>query len=799
MKLNIIKILTGCLICLVFFTAKLWAYTDFYDIKGDLLFNGDPLYEFWTYGSPTGGFQNNFYNVYANQDRFMRDFGSSVNLYEWINGREYELKMGRFDTRFTPLTLQLTRLRWGYFGSYYNSWFDWGKWWDQRNARIRATQGNDEWVGMIAKTAFYNSSGSDNAEQGWSKNINKDQYFVALRRKTEIFGLKMGFSMVNQHFTNFKTNDMTQPDFLSSQGPLVGVIDDNLPEKIYLRFTDDSPKNEAGESDWAGAAVYEIRTFVNGDEIPSLSVAGASLGTNVSNADSGPYSISPDKLEASGPSDSLIYAFNMTGVNATYNKKITSVKFMITVANDYRIESSRDKSNYTIVARAPGNIKDLSNKTIITYAYGDETGTTVLGYDIEGNIPGLNVPFKGEVAASKKFFKFPNASGERTEQVANAWYMTFSKEFRSVLLMGEVYDTDYNYAASFSVEDNDDKDDKPDIVDEYVPLYKEYPGIRTDDDFILFKLDTRFREGLDLNNNVALDNEENDIKSDYPYREGQKGYVFSSAYRPFQGMKLESVFVNSADLMSDRRNQTVFGKLKYNFSFSKVGVDLRHEIKNTKDNIPDSLVYDPNNPAQATNVNQATENWSDPLTYRDNTVNNTYVTVNYTLFKKLAFTNRYLYGMDRRYYSDQFNEYQNGIVKIFYNDWYPFKRIPALKQWMVTPMYKLERWNEQSTSNIDFITLIGNWRKDAFALILNNKMTEKTSIFVGEQVVIYDDLLLDNDDIRYVFATEMVHSDQYWNRPIMVSAGIKYVNQEAVKEANRQKYEFIYLKAYFQW
>ncbi|MFH1368014.1 MAG: hypothetical protein ABII64_02680 [Elusimicrobiota bacterium] len=803
MRAKLLKILSFSLLGIVLMHPALFSYTDIYDIKGDFLFSGDSLYEFWAYGSPDGGFQGNYYSNNVNMDRFMRDFGSELKLYEWINGREYELRLGRFETWFTPLTLHITRFRWGYSPSYYNwgwwgNWqWDWGRWWDQRNARLRATKGDDEWVGLVAKTAYYNSSGSDTQDQWWTSNINKDQYFVAMRRRTEVFGMKMGFSFVNQHYTNFTTNDFTQPDFYSSQGPLSGVINDNLPTALYLRFRDDSPKNEEGDSDWNGAAVYEIRTFVNGEEIPSLSVTGGSAGSDV--AYWGTYTWSSAKLEASGPNDFIVYRFNLDGINAMLNKNVTSVRFLITVANDYKIEASRDDLKYYLVARAPGNPKDYSNKNTITYVYGEETGTTVLGYDIEGNIPGINVPFKAEFASSRKFFKYPTEKGERTDEVGNAMYVNFSREFYPVLITGEVYDIDHNYDASWAVEDNDDKDDKPDIVDEYVPLYKEYPGTRSDDDFILFILDTRFREGIDLNNNIAFDNEENDTKPDYPYREGQKGYTFSGAYRPFSGMKLQSSFVNAYEKMSDRRNQTIFGKAKYNLNFSKVSVELRHEVKNTKDSIPDSLVYDPTIQNQdVRNYWQGSEGWEDKVPFRNNLLNDTYVTVNYKLFSSLTFTNRYLYGTDLRYYSSEFREHQNGILKIFVNDWFPFKNMPGLKQWQFAPMYKLERWNEQTTED-DFIRLLGNWRKDAFALIFKNKLTDKTSLFMGEQVVIYDDLLEDNDSVRYVFAIEITHNDQYWNRPLLVGGGVKFVNQEALKEDNRQRYEYYYIKAYFQW
>lgn len=775
-----------------FLTVKGWTYTDIYDLEGNLIFDGDPLYEFWSYKSPEGGYEGQYYKVYGHWDRFLRDFGSQLTLYEWINNSEYELKLGRFSTSFTPLTLQKERFRWGYPGGYYYSeeWA-WGRWWDQRTARLRVTKGKNEWMALIAKTADV----GDDDDSWWTGDIDKDRYFVAFRRKTSIFGLNLGFSFVNQHFTNFKTGDTAQHNFFSSQGPLSGVIDDNPPSEIYLKFTDDSPYDEAGSGDYAGAAVYKIKVFIDGVKEPTLYVGnGIPAGSNVSWW--GTFTIIYGKrVEASGPNDRIIYKFTLPGDVSS----IESVRFVISAANDYKIEVSRDDGAYDpyrTIFRAEGNIKDYSNRKELIYNYGNNTGDTILGFDISGILPGINVSFQAEIAGSKKFFKYPTAAGKRDDNIGKAWYLKMSKEIYPVLLTGEVFDFDYNYDASFAVEDNDDRDDKPDIVDDYVAWYEEYPGTRRDDDFVLFKVDRAFREGIDLNNNKAFDNEENDIKPDYPYREGQEGYIISSAYRALPNLKLQTQYINSKEKMSDRRNETLFGKIKYNFNPVPVGIKLRHEIKRTKDNIQDSLVYDPDDPNPW--ADQRYENWTDPLTFRDNLINQTYITLNFKVIPNLTLINRYLYGIDHRYYSEETRNFMDGILRVSYDNWFPLKKFSAFKNWQFIPMYKLERWNEQSSKK-DYKWLVGDWRKDAFALVLLNRLTEKTRLFIGEQIVYYDDLYQDHDSARYVFAIEVVHDDQYWDRPLMVLAGVKFVRQVANFESDSERYEHYYIKAFFRW
>ncbi|MFC2091654.1 hypothetical protein ACFLTD_02645, partial [Elusimicrobiota bacterium] len=434
-NIKLIYTFLGILICLVVSVYGSDAYEDVYDLSGNLIFNGDSLYEFWSYHSPEGGYKGQYYRAYANNDRFLRDFGSSMTIYEWINEREYELKLGRFSTWFTPLTLHKERFRWGYPGSYYNSWdINNGRWWDQRSARLRISKGANEWIALIAKTA---DSGSDD-DSYWTEDIDKDRYFVAFRKTAQIYCVKLGLSFVNQHYTQYKTSDDSGIDFIDDMGPMTGLIADDPPTDIYIRIRDDSPYDEDGKADHGGAAVYSVKVFINGNTEYRLSVVnGNDAGSLVSV--SGVYTSFTDRLEASGPGESITYKFILP---TDLDEEITSVKFQIVAANDYRMEVSRDNGAfvpYREFARAQGNIKDYSNNTAVTYYYGENTGDTVLGFDMSGVIPYVNVLFKAEYAGSNKFFKYPDKGGKRINDAGTAWYVKMNKEFFSVLLVGEVY------------------------------------------------------------------------------------------------------------------------------------------------------------------------------------------------------------------------------------------------------------------------------------------------------------------------------------------------------------------------
>lgn len=809
----------------IFCLSPVSGYKEIYDITGEWVINADTLYEFWSYQSDTGGYNGRYYSNWVHWDRFLAHFGSEVTLHEWINNKEYELKLGRFETWFTPLTLHKTRFRWGYmraggwgdnwWDKYYNAYaYDWGRWWEQRNARLRVTKGKDEWLCLLAKTAAYGDD--DDADNGWwnEGDIDKDRYFFAMRRKTELSGIDVGLSFVNQHYSNY-TNVKDQR-FYSAYGPFVGQISDNPPTVLYLKFTDDSHYKlyseawshqdgkvfDDAEIDWNGAWVYDIRVFINGVEEESLRVKdGINDGVDVSYSNIG-CTFEDDHVEVNGPWDSITYTFQLPGQTG----EIKDVQFLIDVSHDYKIEVSRDNWNYYVISRAESNIRDSSNRTVVEYHYGEHTGNTVLGVDLAGTIPNTTIAFKTEFAGSSKFFKYPNTDGKRSRDIGHAYYVELSKDIFPALVVLKYFDVEHNYDAAFAVEDNDDHDDLPDNVDGYVGWFRDIDRDADgqpdyNQDFLLFNVDREFRRGIyDYNNNSTFDAEENDIKPNYPYNVGEKGYHILTAIRPLPDLKIEPGYQKKYRNIDDKQSKTAHMKTTYDFTIPQGTIWIEHRVKRAKDEIQDSLVYNPDWPNPW--AYQLGVSWTDPLIYRDTLSNHVLGSLDYTPLERLNTVVSYRYGVDKRYYSEDTYILNYGVFRMRYRDWYPFKKLlGTLAKWQVVPMYKMERDN--GTSYKDEVRYMRwDWRQDSFALVGINRLTDKTRLFIGEQMVLRNDILSTEDYTRYIFATELVHMGNYRDRPLTVKAGVQFVTQvvpEFSNKSNRQKYQHLYLNAYFVW
>ena len=213
-----------------------------------------------------------------------------------------------------------------------------------------------------------------------------------------------------------------------------------------------------------------------------------------------------------------LYLFDI----ATITENVRRVEVEITIANDYRIQTSQiftkksqgghDASgdNYlhynaqywTTMAQAEGNIKDSSNLRTVSIDFGYEVANTIYGFDCHFNYRGFKV--NGEYVTNNHRYMYADGipgsgllamllrditprSGHRSSQTDHAYYLIVEKDWDHIgfageyFKMGKFYRPNFNYFVAgekggtfvnqcnntvrFSmIEDNDDDDQYPDTM-----------------------------------------------------------------------------------------------------------------------------------------------------------------------------------------------------------------------------------------------------------------------------------------------------------------------------------------------
>lgn len=226
-------------------------------------------------------------------------------------------------------------------------------------------------------------------------------------------------------------------------------------------------------------------------------------------------------ISANG-TESIVYWWDI----ATVREKTNRVEAHITLANDYRVQTSvvytvqsdgghdttgnpvnRYNATYwKTMAQAEGNIKDRSNLRTIKVDFGMQVANITYGFDFDLNYYGFQV--KGEYVRNSAHYMFPDdvpgtgfptdtvsgqapRTGHKWSQIDDAYYITATKDWdffgfgAEVFKMGKFYRPylDYFYAIAGdvgygvnsmnsrnnqirfpSIEDNDDDDQYPDTM-----------------------------------------------------------------------------------------------------------------------------------------------------------------------------------------------------------------------------------------------------------------------------------------------------------------------------------------------
>ncbi len=445
----------------------------FFDNFGNFLIEGTTVYELsevqkQASGNIDGGssdlvksrfYQNYFNNLIIGSDSY--------------GGFETRLMVGdAIRTKFTSLTFDKARFN--------------GIRWDAGTAKYRGTIVVSR-VSDPIRFRFDRAIYSDGVRRirDWT------QYLFGGHFETDIGDmLTVGLTYVNQH--------QRRSSIDSKESSLEGVVANVIPRMIFVKISDDSP------GDNSGPIIYSPPTIiVNGKVHPTVNIYGklpTEASTNLQQpiqyyelrdnerqvgfdindktffrgADTtsfsriinykNTYSIPPVSYPhqvSSSSRESKTYAYIMP-------RDVESVRFQIMLANDFKVETAQDWVNnhdtylndarfiehyatdqvgrptpYFIRSQAHGNVRDASNKQVVTINYGLATGMSVYGLNFKFSNSGFDI--EGEFNQSVEFLKYPLLSGKKFETKGEAWYLRGKKKIGRFTIGGERYKISPSY------------------------------------------------------------------------------------------------------------------------------------------------------------------------------------------------------------------------------------------------------------------------------------------------------------------------------------------------------------------
>lgn len=457
----------------------------FFDNFGNFLIEGTTVYELsevqkQAIGDVEGGssdlvksryYQNYFNNLVIGSDNY--------------GGFTTRLMVGdAIRTTFTPMTLNRARFN--------------GIRWDMGTSKYRGTILASR-ISDPIRFRFDSNIFIDGVRRirDWS------QYLFGGHFETDIGDiLTLGFTYVNQH--------QRRSSIDSKESSLQGVVSNAIPRVIFLRIKDDSP------GDNSGPIVFSIPTVVVNGQVKQLEnmygkspssastqidqpiqywilrdlLEGRNQGFDISDKTifrgtdttsftrlinyKNSFADAPSKYQfpyqvVSNETESLTFGFLMP-------EGVESVQFLVTVANDYKIEIAQDYvntyDNYSNVvgarfvshaseevlgiptpfyarARAEGNVRDGSNKKVVTINYGLTSGMSVYGINFHLKWKGFEL--EGEFNESVEFMKYPILSGNRFESKGQAWYFKGKKKIGRFTFGGERYKISPDYVTWLNI------------------------------------------------------------------------------------------------------------------------------------------------------------------------------------------------------------------------------------------------------------------------------------------------------------------------------------------------------------
>ena len=606
--------------------------------------------------------------------------------------------------------------------------------------------------------------------------------------------IKVGAHTVNAHQSNTLSDKMVWNPFTGGL-----TVDQNRAiSRIQLVLRDDSPADGKGGAAFFPAGSDIIITYQDGsvEKGKEISFAPVVEGGFVQQG----------FIAADGTEEiRLLYDFDspafLDRTRTSFSKgEIVRVEFQLQMGNDYQIWMTSDRQTDSdgqpvllLVARAEGNVQDITNLRTVHFEYGLPTATQVAGGSVEvRNLLGFDL--YGEYDLSWSFRKYPNAneethrtsSGISGKESAPAWMVNLSKQAYPWFVFGEAYsmDTFYNtrtfvtagtgeidYASERRsvvefVEDNDDQDRIPDTVrfdwlagdnavfpgwdhnNDFIPDFNQNDNfVRInavpdyDEPFLRFGVDRpEFLFGVDLNHNFWVDQYENDEEPDYPYRKDHKGFNLYSGVHITPRIKLLVGTLREDLISADKKNHSNYVLLSVEEDLPRFGHVRFFEMTQwVKDDIPNPLLqWSPDNSLQGGELVKV----EDPLLARDTWVNQAFLghtlqasslfvmtKVNYALFRQLMSESQ-----QRELELDATDFFFGVINKVSYR--YPFG------SFIFEPRWKSEFTKQTRTLfTLDERTTLS----ELGAALIETKILQVTRVQLGLEYLIFNDF---DDDMR---------------------------------------------------
>ena len=649
-----------------------WTYTNwaepFYSRYVEIGFRGDYWYD--ALGRPHQGWL-----VYDWSHRQPSEFGSIIQESGFMRGLiiakdrkgEYHLSMtlgDRIHTVLTPMTFskpQFHGIRWDFASNEFTGTF--------LLSRISSPSGLTP-VGTVVE---------------WR---NATHMMGGRILRTLGPSVTVGGTFLNAHQSN------TALPFAKSN-PFTGELTSNQNERniqrIRIVLSDDSPEDGQG-----GAVLFRERVTVTNLEgrefrgdlvglIPLVSGGKEYLGYRTAD---GSRRIT------------LTYDFTSPSYAGPLPEEIDQVAFELTLANDYRVEVTSDRQTNAenamvplLIARADGNVRDMSNPIVLRFDYGLPTANQIVGGTLEvRNVLGFDL--YGEWNVSRRYFQYPNRDRKDHHlsfSDASAGYLNLSYRRYPGFAFGELYRMAPAYTTSaflsdragfidYSdelihryefVDDNDDYDRYPDWQREsYDPGTADqavFPGLDENGDFIsdfnqndnpirrnLFPDydepflrhnvdDPDYLVGMDMNNNGWIDRFENDTVADYPYKRDREGYNLYFGAHLFPGARTMVGQTRERLIAGDGHNRTTYLLAAMDLDRGRSRWKLFDCLRDARDTIPDDLLQWVQ-PVRAEAMHREVR---DPLFYRDAWVNTAYLEYMYRRPFDLNFDHKMKYEVIR--------------------------------------------------------------------------------------------------------------------------------------------------------